>query len=143
MASMSLCRLDLLSLLTVHVLTVSSSGTGLQERRLWPDSKVETYPADSRSKTIKSSDAAFYRSLRSVRDSVVYGARVHCLVQPHLRPSGVHKMWCWRDTRARALVRLCLQVLCPLSSGSARLWSTGNWIRSLVCFKLGSKVVTS
>ena len=26
---------------------------------------------------------------------------------------------------------------------SARLWSIGNWIRFLVCFKLGSKLVTS
>ena len=94
----------------------------LQERRLLPDSKVETYPADPRSKTIKLSDAAVSRSLRSVRDSVVYGARVHCLVWPRLRPSGVHPMWCWRDTRVRALKRLCRQVLCTLSVVLVLVW---------------------
>ena len=35
------------------------------------------------------------------------GARVHCLVRPHLRPSGVHTLWCWRDTRVGALIRFC------------------------------------
>ena len=47
---------------------------------------------------------------------MVYGARVHCLVRLHLRPSGVHMMWCWRDTRVRALIRLSRQVLCTLSA---------------------------
>ena len=74
------------------------------------------------------------------------GARVHCLIWPHLRPSGAHPMWCWLDTRVGALIRLCGQILRTLSVVpvlvSARLWSTGYWIRFRVCFKLGSKVVT-
>ena len=30
-------------------------------------------------------------------------------------PFRCHPMWCWRDTRVRALIRLCGQVLCTLS----------------------------
>ena len=43
------------------------------------------------------------------------GARVHCLIWPHLRPSGAHPMWCWRDTRVGPLIRLCGQILRTLS----------------------------
>ena len=101
---------------------------------------VKAYPADPRSKTIKLSDAAIRRSLRSVRDSVVWCS---CSL-PCLAPSAPFR--CASDVVLAGYARWCADTIMWASyvhalrgSGarvSARLWSTGNWIRFPVCYKL-------
>ena len=108
---------------------------------------VKAYPADPRSKTIKLSDAAVRRSLRSVRDSVMWSS---CPL-PCSAPSA--PLRCASDVVLDGYARSCAEAIMWASfvhalrgSGArvtARLWSTGNWIRFLVCFRLSSKVVTS
>ena len=108
---------------------------------------VKAYPADPRSKTIKLSDAAVRRSLRSVRDSVVWSS---CPL-PCSAPSALFRDA--SDVVFAGYARTCADTIMWASfvhalrgSGArviARLWSTRNWIRFLVCSGLSSKVVAT
>ena len=170
MASMGLCRLDVLSLSTVHVFIVSSSGTGpnfqlsaeltillllskgspVQASRTTSVARLES--RDIPCESPLEDDQVVRRSLLSFSAfcSRFRGVWSSCSL-PCSAPSAPFRRA--YDVVLAGHVRTCADTIMSASfvhalrgsgaCGSARLWSTGNWIRFLVCFKLGSKVITS